>query len=217
MDKNAIIQETEKYVKQTLLGEGSGHDWWHIYRVWNLAKHICKTEKADTFVVELAALLHDISDWKFNGDDSETTKKTLKTWLESIGVDESIIQKVAEIVLTVSFKGLDVEKEMATTEGKIVRDADRLDAIGAVGIGRTFAYGGSKGREMYNPEKKTELNFVSEGYKKNATPTINHFYDKLLLLKDLMATKTAKKMAVGRHKFMEKFLARFYKEWEGKL
>ena len=215
MDKEYIINQTAEYVKSEMIGEGSGHDWWHVFRVWNTAKQICKTEKADSFIVELAALLHDISDWKSNGDDSEKTKQVVRDWLMSVGVSDSVIGDIVEIVLSLSFKGSDAEKEMVTIEGKIVRDADRLDAIGAIGIGRTFVYGGSKGREMYNPEQKNELNLTSDAYKKNATPTINHFYDKLLLLKDLMLTKTAKEMAEGRHRYMEGFLEEFYKEWDG--
>lgn len=216
MTKTEIINKTRKYVEDTLKGEGSGHDWWQILRVWNNAKIISKTEECDRFVVELAALLHDISDWKFNGGDEEAGAKIAKNWLLKLKVDERIANHVFQIISTSSFKGAGVKFEMDTIEGKIVQDADRLDAIGAIGIGRTFAYGGNRGREMYNPNIKPIFHKSAGSYVNTPSPTINHFYEKLLLLKDLMNTTTARKIAKGRHKYMEQFLERFYKEWEGK-
>lgn len=216
MDKKIIIDKTASYIKELLSGEGSGHDWWHIYRVWNNAKHISKYETVDIFVVELAALLHDIADWKFNNGDENIGAIKASQWLESLNVDKKIIDHVCQIILSTSFKGAKVKSQMKTLEGKVVQDADRLDAIGAIGIGRTFAYGGHTNREMYNPNIKYQLHKTAEEYKNNNTNTINHFYEKLLLLKDLMNTKTAKKIAEERHKFMETFLERFLSEWEGR-
>lgn len=215
-DSRDIIEKTREYVEQTLKGEGSGHDWWHVYRVWKMAQHIAQGEKdVDLFVVELAALLHDIADWKFNGGDEDTGAKVSREWLTKLGVDKAVVDHVCDIIATSSFKGAEVKSEMKTLEGKVVQDADRLDAIGAIGIGRTFAYGGHTNREMYNPDIKPEMHTTAEQYKNNKSPTINHFYEKLLLLKDLMNTDTAKKIALERHKFMEEYLDRFYKEWEG--
>ncbi len=216
MDKKEIINKTANHIKELLTGEGSGHDWWHIMRVWINAKHICKFEKVDTFVIELAAILHDIADWKFNNGDENIGATKAREWLESLKVDRKTIDHVCDIIATSSFKGAKVKSEMKTLEGKVVQDADRLDAIGAIGIGRTFAFGGHMNREMYNPNIKPRLHETAEAYKNNSSNTINHFYEKLLLLKDLMNTKTAKKIAQDRHKFMETFLKKFYDEWEGK-
>lgn len=216
MNEEAILKQTEEYIKNKLSGEGSGHDWWHIYRVWKNAIHIGKQENVDLFVVQLTALLHDISDWKFNEGDDDVGPKLAREWLEKMQVEKSIISHVCEIIKEMSFKGAGVKTQMRTKEGLVVQDADRLDAIGAIGIARTFAYGGHKGREIYNPNIKPELYDSFEKYKSGTGPTINHFYEKLLLLKDLMNTKTAKKIAEERHKFMEQFLNRFYKDWEGK-
>ncbi|WP_055667469.1 HD domain-containing protein [Desnuesiella massiliensis] len=210
-----IIKDTADYIKDKLEGEGSGHDWWHIYRVWQLAKHISMKEGADTFKVELGALLHDIADWKFNEGDEKAGGREAKKWLQSIGVTETIYDEVAFIVDNVSFKGAKVENTMKGLEGMIVQDADRLDAIGAIGIARTFAYGGFKQREMYNPDIKPEIHESFEAYKNSNSNTINHFYEKLLFLKDMMNTKTAKAMAEERHKYMEGFLKEFFEEWEG--
>lgn len=221
MDTKKAIQLTEEYVKKTLSGEGSGHDWWHIYRVWNTAKYISKKEpKVDIFVVELAALLHDIADRKFNDGDVEKGVAKVSVFLNSIAVEQEVIEHVCEIIKTCSFAssfmGDGKRRLMKTLEGKIVQDADRLDAIGAIGIGRTFTYGGYKGLEMYNPYKKPNHPTTKEHYIRGSSHTINHFYEKLLLLKDLMNTKTAKIMAIKRHEYMEQFLDEFYKEWEGK-
>ncbi len=215
MDNEDILKQTEDYVRKKLGGESSGHDYWHVHRVLKNAVHIGAHEKADLFVVQLAALLHDISDWKFNKGDDSVGPKLAREWLENLKVEENVISHVCEIIKDVSFKGSGVITKMRTKEGCIVQDADRLDAIGAIGISRAFAYGGHKGREIYNPKIKPEKHESFEQYKNNKGPTINHFYEKLLLLKDRMNTETAKKIADKRNKFMEQFLERFFKEWEG--
>jgi len=216
MNKEKIVKQTEKYAKNKLLGEGSGHDWWHVYRVWKNAINIGHHEDVDMFVVQLAALLHDISDWKFNKGDDNVGPKMAKEWLKKSRVEEKIISHVCEIIKEISFKGAGVKTRMRTKEGMVVQDADRLDAIGAIGIARTFAYGGYAGEEIYNPNIKPELYDPFKKYKNKKGTSINHFYEKILLLKDLMNTKTAKKIAEERQKFVEQFLDRFYKEWEGK-
>jgi len=197
------------------MGEGSGHDWWHVYRVWKNAIHIGKQESVDIFVVELAALLHDVADWKFHDGNDEIGPQVAKEWLESLGVPEDTVSHVCQIIKDISFKGAGVVTAMKTTEGMVVQDADRLDALGAIGIARTFAYGGSKNREMYNPDINPEMHASFEQYKKSQGTSINHFYEKLLLLKELMNTATAKQIAEKRHAVMEDYLAQFYREWEG--
>lgn len=216
MTSNQIIQKTAEFVKKKLYGEGSGHDWFHIERVWRNAKHLTQFEKGDVVVVELAALLHDISDWKFNNGDESVGPRIASEWLISLNVDQEIIEHVAEIIRELSFKGAKVKSKIHTIEGMIVQDADRLDALGAIGIARTFAYGGYKNKLMYDPNQKPVLHDSAEQYKSNNSSSINHFYEKLLLLKDLMNTQAAKEMAQERHAFMQLFLDRFYKEWEGK-
>ena len=211
-----VIVNTIEFVRKELEGEGSGHDWWHIHRVWKNALHIASGEECDLFVVQLAALLHDIADYKFHGGDDSVGPRVAREWLESQNVSEEIISHVCSIIKGASFKGAGVDSGMSSIEGKIVQDADRLDAIGAIGIARTFAYGGNKNREMYNPSVKPEKHNSFEEYKGNSSPTINHFYEKLLLLKDLMNTKTAKRIAADRHAYMEEYLDRFYAEWDGK-
>ena len=213
MNKELIIEKTKDFVKIKLEGDGSGHDWWHIYNVWNNAKHINSYENADGFIVELGALLHDIADWKFHSVD--VGPRMAKENLESLGVDKNTIDQVCEIINTISFKGAGNEKPMKTIEGKIVRDADRLEALGAIGIARCFAYGGHKGNPIYVPDLKVRDNMKFEEYKKESSQ-INHFYEKLLLLKDLMLTETGKKLAHGRHAFLEEYLKQFFLEWEGK-
>ncbi len=214
-EQQHIIDQVAARVRSTLEGEGSGHDWWHIVRVWNTAKHLCEIERADFFVVELTALLHDIADWKFHDGDDTVGPRVAREILEEHNVDPAVIDHVATIISTMSFKGAGVATPMETLEGKIVQDADRLDAIGAIGIARTFAYGGNKNREMYNPEQKPVMHDSKETYSHNGSHTINHFYEKLLLLKDRMNTQAAKQIAEGRHEFMEQFLKKFYSEWEG--
>ena len=215
MNQNEIIQKTREYIKQEFSDDSSGHDWWHIYRVWKNAVTICQHEKADAFIVELAALLHDLDDWKFNDMGDETPLRA-KAWLDSCGVEISTADKVCEIIMHISYKGAGVENKMKSLEGLIVQDADRLDAIGAIGIGRAFAYGGYKNRPMYDPESTPQMHATFEQYKNSKSATINHFYEKLLLLKDMMNTNSAKRIAEQRHEVMVNFLDQFMNEWEGK-
>ena len=215
MNQSHIIQKTAEYIKQEFSDDSSGHDWWHIYRVWKNAVTICEHEKADAFIVELAALLHDLDDWKFNDTGDETPLRA-KAWLDSWGVEISTADKVCDIIMHISYKGAGVENKMKSLEGLIVQDADRLDAIGAIGIGRAFAYGGYKNRMMYDPDSPPQMHASFEEYKNSKSATINHFYEKLLLLKDMMNTKSAKLIAEQRHEVMVKFLDQFMNEWEGK-
>ena len=217
MDKRAIIEKITKVVRQKLDGEGSGHDWWHVYRVWKMAVRIGKEEGADIFVVELAALLHDIADWKFYGGDDTVGPRVARQILSEHDVPEDVVARVCEIISAMSFKGAGVRDNVLTLEGKVVQDADRLDAIGAIGIARTFAYGGHKGREIYNPEQKPVVHKTKEEYIKGSGHTVNHFYEKLLLLKDRMNTQAARQLAEDRHRFMEEYLDRFFEEWEGEM
>lgn len=213
-----LIKKTEAMVRVKFENEGSGHDWWHIYRVWQLSKVIAAKEKnVNLLVVELGALLHDIADWKFH-DDEEAGMKTTQTWLRENGADPKLIDKVAHIVRHVSFKGGVATNHMESLEGKIVQDADRLDAIGAIGVARTFAFGGHISRPLYDPNISPKHYHDFETFKKTlkGNTTINHFYEKLLLLKDRMNTKTGKQMALRRHRFMEMYLKEFYSEWNGK-
>ncbi|HYQ57411.1 MAG TPA: HD domain-containing protein, partial [Draconibacterium sp.] len=193
--------------------DSSGHDWWHIYRVHNMAVHLAEKEGGNLFLIEMAALLHDLDDWKLS--DSKNTSKT-KYWLNQISIKEKDADKIEQIIEQVSFKGAGVETKTSSLEAQIVQDADRLDAIGAIGIARTFAYGGNKGRLLHHPDIEPQLHNSFEEYKKTTAPTINHFYEKLLLLKDRMNTKAAQKIAEERHVFMENFLAQFFSEWDCK-
>ena len=215
MTQNQIIQKTADFIKQEFGDDSSGHDWWHIYRVWKNAVSICKHEKADLFIVELAALLHDLDDWKFNESEDETPHRA-RAWMESCGVDPQITRTVCEVIMHVSYKGAQVENKMKGLEGFIVQDADRLDAIGAIGIGRAFAYGGYTNRPLYDPEVENQMHASFEEYKNSKSATINHFYEKLLLLKDKMNTATAKIIAEQRHEIMLRFLDQFMNEWEGR-
>ena len=212
---SSIISKTCKFVENRLAGDGSGHDWWHIFRVWTLAKKIAVEEKAQLETVELGALLHDIADWKFHGGDDSIGPTMAQEFLNNNDVDPQVIESVVDIVSTISYKGAGVATPMKTLEGKIVQDADRLDAIGALGIARTFAYGGYKNRLIYHPDEKPVLHQSYTDYKKNEGHTINHFYEKLLLLRERMNTKTGKQIADGRHQFMQKFLEQFYRELDG--
>lgn len=208
-----VIKRTIEFVKNKLKNEGSGHDWWHVYRVWKLALKIAKEEKnVDLFVIQLSALLHEIADWKFGDETSRLNE--VREFLENMNVNEEIISHVCEIVSSISFKGAGVVSKMKTREGMIVQDADRLDALGAIGIARCFAFGAIRGQPIYDPEIKPRLHKSFEEYRNAKTTSINHFYEKLLLLKDLMNTETAKKIAEERHNFMEQFLDKFFKEWE---
>jgi len=215
MTQQDILQKTVEYVKQEFSDDSSGHDWWHIYRVWKNAITISEHEKADSFVVQLAALLHDLDDWKFNKSEDETPLRA-KAWMESCNVEPGIVDQVCEIIMHISYKGANVENKMKSIEGFIAQDADRLDAIGAIGIGRAFAYGGYKNRMMYDPDFPPQLHATFDQYKNSKSATINHFYEKLLLLKDMMNTPTAKRIARQRHEVMLKFLDQFMSEWEGK-
>lgn len=210
-----IINNTVDYVKATLADAEGGHDWWHIYRVWQAAKQIAKGEQANMLVVELGALLHDIADSKFNGGDETIGPAKAKAFLESQLVDATTVEHVVQIIANISFKGGKEKVVFKSLELDIVQDADRLDAIGAIGIARAFNYGGYKNRPMYDPNNPPNLDKTKEQYKHNNDPTINHFYEKLLLLKDRMNTATGKHLADERHQFMEQYLAQFYKEWEG--
>lgn len=212
-----ILEKTTAFVEETLQGAEGGHDWWHIYRVWQTAKTIGAEEKADLLVVELAALLHDIADSKFHGGDEEIGPRIAAEFLKSISVDAATIEHVRQIILNISFKSSLGKVNFRSKELEVVQDADRLDAIGAMGIARAFSYGGYKQREFYNPEVPANLTMSKEEYKNSKAPTINHFYEKLLLLKDKMNTAAGKKLAVERHQFMELFLKQFYGEWEGKI
>lgn len=211
-----IIDRLSAEVRESLQGESSGHDWWHIDRVVRLANRLAAAEGADPFIVSLAALLHDIPDWKFNAGSETAGLATVKQLLEKYHAPETVIPAVLDVVSSVSYKGASVATPMHTKEGAVVQDADRLDAMGAIGIARTFAYGGFAHRPMYDPDKKPELHASKEAYFKSQSPSVNHFYEKLLLLKDRMNTETAKKMAIERHAYMEAFLARFFDEWSGK-
>lgn len=215
MNHQEIIDQTVKFVKETLANAEGGHDWWHIYRVWQLAKKIASIEKTNLLVVELGALLHDIADAKFNDGDESIGPKKAREFLQSISVEEEIITHVENIIQHISFKGGNFEQAFNSTELAVVQDADRLDAMGAIGIARTFNYGGFKNRAIYNPNIQPNLSMNKEEYKNSTAPTINHFYEKLLLLKDRMNTATGKAMATHRHNYMEQFLEEFYKEWEG--
>lgn len=210
------INNTVDFVKQTLSKAEGGHDWWHIYRVWQLSKQIAsKEENVNLTVVELGALLHDIADSKFYDGDEEIGPRLAAKFLKKENVEDSVVEHVINIIRNISFKNSFEDQTFSSKELDIVQDADRLDAIGAIGIARTFNYGGHKGRTLYDPAIKPEENLNKETYKKSTAPTINHFYEKLLLLKDKMNTKTGKEMAVNRHKFMEQYLKEFFDEWEG--
>lgn len=210
-----IIAEARKFVKQALATDSSGHDWWHIYRVTKTAIKIAEAEKANIFICELAALLHDIADEKLN-ESKEAGLQKVSNWLQENGVDKETSEHVLEIIATMSYSG-GHNKPMQTLEGEIVQDADRLDALGAIGIGRTFAYAGWKGHLMHNPELAVRENMTTEEYRKSGGTAINHFYEKLLKLKGLMNTDHGKKLAEERHTFMETFLNQFYQEWEAEL
>lgn len=218
MINTTLVQETIAFVKQTLQGAEGGHDWFHIERVYKNALLISKSEQVDTFIVSLGALLHDIADAKFYNGDETVGPKMAREFLTSKSVDEAIIIHIVNIIENISFKSsLGESPKFTSLELQVVQDADRLDAIGAIGIARTFNYGGFKNRELYNPEIVPNLQMTKAEYKKSTTPTINHFYEKLLLLKDKMNTKTGAKLAEVRHQYMINYLAQFDKEWNGEL
>ena len=215
MDYQTVLAKTRDHIRHLLADDSAGHDWHHIDRVCRTALAIGREEGADLHVVELAALLHDIADWKFAGGDEQAGPKAARAWLDEQGAPPEIVDHVCQIIDKLSFKGAGVQTPMPTLEGRCVQDADRLDAIGAIGIGRAFAYGGYKGRLMYDPAVPPQMHESFEAYKKNTGPTLNHFYEKLLLLKERMNTAAGKRLAAGRHAFMEEFLSQFLAEWDG--
>ncbi|REH56417.1 uncharacterized protein C7448_101456 [Tenacibaculum gallaicum] len=215
MNKEQIIQNTIEFVKETLQGAEGGHDFFHIERVYKNALLIAKDENVDEFVVSLGALLHDIADSKFHNGDETVGPQKARTFLQSQQVSEEYIIHVENIITNISFKGGNFKQNFKSLELDVIQDADRLDAIGAIGIARCFNYGGFKNRELYNPEIPPNLKMTKEEYKKSTAPTINHFYEKLLLLKDKMNTTTGKAIAKERHAYMEMFLNQFYNEWNG--
>lgn len=228
MDKEKIIQKTECFVKENLEKDRTGHDWWHIHRVRNLAKRIAREEGADMFIVELAALLHDIGDYKFFPGDEEAGEKKVREWLFSLELPPPLINRIVEITTQVSFMHTlpETSKKKSqknsppftiSKESMAVTDADRLDAMGAIGVARTFTYGGSFNRPIYDPAIKPHKNITKEEYKTTQAPSLNHFYEKLLKLKDMMYTTSGRKMAKRRHRFLKLFLKEFYKEWKGKV
>ena len=211
------IDQTITFVKNELEGAEAGHDWFHIQRVYKNALNLLKNEQANEQVVILGALLHDIADSKFhNGDETIGPKKAMD-FMTSIDINDHVKEHVVKIIENISFKGGNFNKTFHSKELEIVQDADRLDAIGAIGIARTFNYGGYKNNGLYDPEIQPKLKMTKEEYKNHKGTTINHFYEKLLLLKDLMNTETGKKLAENRHQYMEGFLEQFYNEWEGKV
>ncbi|WP_421941711.1 HD domain-containing protein [Pedobacter sp.] len=214
--QDIIISKTIDFVKETLKNAEAGHDWFHIERVFKTALNINSTEKANYLIVALAALLHDIADPKFNGGDEELGPKVAEDFLQSIAVDQLIIEQVKLIIQHMSFKNSFDNAKFTSKEMEVVQDADRLDAIGAIGIARAFTYGGYKNRVLYDPEIKPQENLDKESYKNTTAPTINHFYEKLLKLKDMMNTGSGRVIAAERHQFMLQYLDQFYHEWEGK-
>jgi uncharacterized protein len=215
VERERVIAETADFVRSRLAGGGTGHDWWHVERVRRLALRLGEAEGAELFVVELAALLHDVADWKFYGGDEEIGPRLAGEWLDGLGVEPAVVAHVAEIVRDLSFKGAGVARPMRTREGAVVQDADRLDAIGAIGIARAFAYGGWRGRALFEPGVPPEPHATAEAYRDGSGSTINHFSEKLLLLKDRLNTEAARRLAADRHRFMELFLERFHAEWSG--
>ena len=216
MSNTEIVEETITFVKETLQNAEGGHDWFHIKRVFQNAMFIAKDEDVDILVVSLGALLHEIADAKFHDGDENIGPQMAADFLQSINVKKNVIAHVVKIIEHISFKnslGTSKKKAFDSKELQVVQDADRLDAIGAIGIARAFNYGGYKNRELYNPDIPPNLKLTKEAYKKSKAPTINHFYEKLLLLKDKMNTETGKKLAVERHQFMLDYLEQFYKEW----
>ncbi|MBU4228182.1 HD domain-containing protein [bacterium] len=228
MDRQEIIKKTELFVKKTVSEDSTGHDWWHVHRVRNLAKRIAREESADIFIVELAALLHDIGDYKFFQGDEEAGTVKVREWLSSLEISPSLIDKIVEITSQISFmhtlpdKGEGKGKKnsaipILSKELMSVTDADRLDAMGAIGIARAFTYGGFFNRPIYDPVIKPSKYITKEKYKTTQAPSINHFYEKLLKLKDMMYTKLGRKMAKRRRRFLNLYLKQFFKEWKGKM
>lgn len=215
MTGRELIDTTAAHVRSQSAGESTGHDWWHIHRVWRNAQAIAAGEDVDAVVVELAALLHDIADWKFHGGDLEAGPRAAREWLSGLGAEPDLIEAVADIVGRVSYKGAGIADDMPSPEGRVVQDADRLDAMGAIGIARAFAYGGHTGRPIHDPDIAVELHASADAYSGSRAGSLNHFPEKLLLLRDRMHTATARRIADERHAYMEEFVARFRREWEG--
>ena len=214
MIKDEVIRNTVEFVKKELENDYTGHDFWHIHRVTTMSKKIAKIENANGYICELAALLHDVADEKLIDNEDEGIKK-IENFLDENQVDNEDIKHIIEIISTMSYKGGTNKKAMRTLEGKIVQDADRLDAIGAIGVARCMCYTGAKQRPIYEPNENIRENMTLDEYRSNKGNAINHFYEKLLKLKDQMNTKTAKELAEGRHKFLEEFLDNFHMEWNG--
>ncbi len=212
MENSELVKRVATLARNFHLSDTTGHDWWHIYRVWNLSKYIAQHENADALVVEVAALLHDMDDHKIPGADAKNFPNARNTLL-SLNADSLLVEKVVEVISQVSFKGAGVDTTPTSLEACVVQDADRIDAIGAIGVARAFAYGGSKNRELYNPEIQPILHNSFEEYKSSKGSTLNHFYEKLLLLKDLLNTNTAKRIAQQRHAYMQQFVEQFLDEW----
>ncbi len=216
MEREDVVDRTKVFVRERLSGEATGHDWWHVHRVWRTAMEIGREEGADLFVVQLAALLHDIADAKFHHGDHDVGPRVAAEWLRSLEVDEPTIEQVAAIIRGVSFKGAGVATPMATREGMAVQDADRLDALGAIGIARAFAYGGFRGQMLHDPEETPVLHASAEEYTARRGSTINHFAEKLFLLQERMNTESGRRIAAARHRYMEDFVAEFLAEWDGR-
>ncbi len=214
MYNKMIINDTMRMVREKLLNEGSGHDWYHIERVWKMAVTLAEEEQANRFVVELAALLHDLIDDKLVSNKEDAIQEVMY-WLDGVGVSSKDSEKVLEIIDSISFKGGNTRK-LETKEAQVVQDADRLDAIGAIGIARCFAYAGSVGHPLFDPELSVREDMTEKEYRKGKTSAVHHFYEKLLKLKDLMNTDAARRIAEERHAFMEEYLTQFFNEWEGK-
>lgn len=211
----SLVERVAGRIKARFAEESSGHDWYHIERVWKLARAIATEEKAELGIVELGALVHDIADWKFHDGDETAGPREAERLLRAEGACEEVVAEVVEIVATLSFKGAGVATPMRTLAGQCVQDADRLDALGAIGIARCFAYGGHAGRLIHDPETKPELHQSTEAYKTARGTSLNHFHEKLFLLKERMNTSSGRRLAEDRHRFMEDYVARFLKEWEG--
>ncbi|NMH28339.1 HD domain-containing protein [Flavobacterium silvaticum] len=214
MDQS-LIQNTVHFVKSKLEGAEAGHDWFHMERVWKNARLICESENANLEIVELGALLHDVADSKFHDGDETVGPKVAREFLESQNANPETINHVVAIIENISFKGGNFQKTFSSKELDIVQDADRLDAIGAIGIARAFNYGGFKNRALFDPAIEPNLSMTKDEYKNSKSPTLNHFYEKLLLLKDRMNTETGKRVAAQRHEFMQQFLDQFHAEWNG--
>lgn len=213
MNHKEIIQKTEKFINSEFRTEGSGHDWFHVDRVRKMAIRIGKQEGCDLFVTEMAALLHDLDDWKLNRSEVGIGSRA-EEWLAGLELESGLTGTILGVIEEVSFKGAGIRTPVSSAEAAVVQDADRLDAMGAIGIARTFAYGGHKSRLIYDPLVTPVLHDNFRSYQESTAPTVNHFYEKLLLLKDRMNTDTARSIAAGRHRFMEKYLRQFYDEWD---